>query len=66
MNKCVDVEHLKEYIDQGTLMYFKNYRWRENLPLMTVSLKALKWTLDSYSRINDLKSMEWNPLEGGS
>ena len=65
MNKCVEVEHLKESIDQGTFMYSKNSRWRENLPLTTVSLKALKWTLDSYSIINDLKSMVWNTLEGG-
>ena len=65
VNRCDEFEHLKESIDQETLMYSQNYRWRENLPLMTVSLKALKWTLDSYSRINDLKLMEWNPLEGG-
>ena len=65
-NKCVEVEHLKETINQGTLMYSHNYRWRENLPLMIVSLKELKWTLDSYSRINDMKLMEWNPLEGGN
>ena len=32
---------------------------------MFISLKALKWTRDSYSRRNDLKSMEWNPMEGG-
>ena len=34
-----------------------NCRWRENLPLMTASLKARKMTLDSNPRINDLKSM---------
>ena len=43
VNWCVEVKHLKESIDQGTLMYSQNYRWRENIPLMTVSLKALKW-----------------------
>ena len=64
-NKCVEVENLEESIDQGTLMYSQNCQWRENLPLMIVSLKELRWTLDSYSRINDLKSMEWNLLEGG-
>ena len=64
VNKCIEVEHLKESIDQGTLMYSQNCRWQENLPLMTVSLKALKWTLDSYSRIDDLNLMEWNLLEG--
>ena len=42
VNKCVEVEHLRESIDQGTLMYSQNCRWRENLPLMTASLKALK------------------------
>ena len=64
-NKCVEVEHLRESIDQGTLIYSQNCQWRESLPLMTASLKALKMTLDSYPRINDLKSMGWNPLEGG-
>ena len=44
----------------------KYCRWRENLPLMTASLKALKITLDSNPRINDLKSMGWNLLEGGN
>ena len=58
VNRCVEV-------DQWTLMYSQNYRWRENLPLMTISLKELKWTLDSYSKINYLNSMEWNALEGG-
>ena len=65
VNRCVEFEHLKGSINQGILMYSQNCRWRENLPLMTVSLKELKWTLDSYSRIDDLKSMEWNRLEGG-
>ena len=27
--------------------------------------QGTQWTIDSYSRINDLNSMEWNPLEGG-
>ena len=65
VNKCVEVEHLKESIDQGTLMYSQNSQWRENLPLMIASLKALKMTLDSYPKMNDLKSIEWNLLEGG-
>ena len=68
VNKCVEVEHLKGSIDQGTLMYSQNYRWRrwwEILPLIAASQKELKITLDSYPRINDLKSMGWNPLEGG-
>ena len=42
VNRCVEVEHLEESIDQGTLMYSQKCRWRENLPMMTVSLKALK------------------------
>ena len=42
VNKCVEVKQLEESIDQGTLMYSQNWRWRENLPLMTVSLKELK------------------------
>ena len=57
VNKCVEVEHLIESIDQGTLMYSpKNCRWQENLPLMTASLKALK-NDSGYPKINDLKSM---------
>ena len=28
VNKCVEVEHLKESIDQGTLMYSQNFQWR--------------------------------------
>ena len=43
----------------------RNCRWRENLPLMTASLKELKMTLDSNPKINDMKSMGWNPLGGG-
>ena len=66
VNKCVEVEHLKESIDQGKLMYSQNYRWRENLPLMNASLKALKMTLDSYPRINDTNSMGWNLMKGGN
>ena len=27
--------------------------------------QGTRMTLDSYFRINDLMSMEWNPLEGG-
>ena len=43
VNRCVEVEHLEESIDQGTLMYSQNCQWWENLPLMTVNLKELKW-----------------------
>ena len=28
--------------------------------------EGTQWTLDSYSRINDMNSMEWNLLEGGN
>ena len=42
VNKCVEGEHLRGSIDQGTLMHSQNCRWRESLPLMSVSLKALK------------------------
>ena len=27
--------------------------------------QGTQWNLDSYSRIDDMKSMEWNLLEGG-
>ena len=43
VNRYVEVEHLEESINQGTLMYSQNYQWKENLPWITVSLKALKW-----------------------
>ena len=42
VNKCVEVEHLKGSINQGTLMYSQNFQWQENLPLMTISIKELK------------------------
>ena len=58
VNKCVEVEHLKESIDQGTLMYSQNCRWRENLPLMTASLKALK----NDSRF--LSQNKWSEVDG--
>ena len=41
VNICVEVKNLRESIDQGKLVYSKNCRWRENLPLMIASLKAL-------------------------
>ena len=28
--------------------------------------QGTQMTLESYSRVNDLRSMEWNPLEGGN
>ena len=42
VNIFFEVELLEESIDQETLMYSQNCRWQENLPLMNVSLKALK------------------------
>ena len=44
VNRFVEVKHLEESIDQGTLMYSQEFRWWENLPLITVSLKELKST----------------------
>ena len=57
VNICVEVEHLRESIDHGTFMYSQNCQWREILPLMTASLKALNMTLDSNPRINNMKLM---------
>ena len=57
VNKYVEVKHLRGSIDQGTLMYSQILSMARELPLMTASLKALKLTLDSNPRINDLKSM---------
>ena len=60
VNRCVEFELLKESIDQGTLMYSKNYWWWENLPLMTISLKAIKWFStpipDQWSKVNGIES----------
>ena len=58
VNRCVEVEHLRESIDQEMLMYSQEtVDGLENLTLMTASLKELKRTLDSNPRINDVKSM---------
>ena len=67
-HKCENVLRSNTWEDpsiRGHWCIPKKFRWRENLPLMTANLKELKMTLDSYPRINDLKSMGWNLLEGG-
>ena len=55
VNICVEVKHLEESIDQGTLMYSQKFWWWENLRLMTENYQGTQMTLDSYPRINDLK-----------
>ena len=41
VNVCVEVKHLRESINHGTLMYSQICQWWENLPLMTIKLKEL-------------------------
>ena len=57
VNRCVEVEHLEESIDQGILMYSQNYKWRENVPLMIVSLRH-----SNDSRI--LSQNKWSEVDG--
>ena len=66
MNKCVEVEHLKESIDQGTLMYSQKLSMAREPTTDDYNSQRTQRTLDSYSKINDLMLMEWNPLEGGN
>ena len=65
VNKCVEVEHLKESIDQGILMYSQKLLMEREPTTDDCKSQGTQMTLESYPRINDLKSMGWNPLEGG-
>ena len=65
-NKCVEVEHLEESIDQGTLMYFQKISTAREPTINDCKSQGTQMTLDSYPIITDLKSMGWNPLEGGN
>jgi hypothetical protein len=49
VNKGVDIEHLEESINLGTLMY-SHYQYRGNSPRMTVSHKVLIKMVDPYPR----------------
>ena len=66
MNIFVEVEHLVESIDQGTLMYSQKLSMAREPTTDDYKSQRMQRTLDSYSRINDLMLMEWNPLEGGN
>ena len=58
VNKCVEVEHLRESIDQGTLMYSQKLLMaREPTIDDCKSQGTQKMTLDSYPIINDLNLM---------
>ena len=58
VNKCVEVEHLRESIDQGTLMYSQKLLMvREPATNDYKYQGTQKITLDSYPKINDLKLM---------
>ena len=65
VNRCVEVENLEESIDQGTLMYSQKLSMAREPTIDDCKSQGTQMTLDSYPRINDLKSMGWNPLEGG-
>ena len=64
VNRCVEVEHLEESINQGTLMSSQNCRWREPTTDDCKS-QGTQMTLESYPRINYHQSMGWNLVEGG-
>ena len=66
VNKCIEVEDLIESIDQGTLMYSQKLLMMREPTTDDCKSQGTQMTLDSYSRINDLMSMEWNPLEAGN
>ena len=57
---------MKESIDQGTLMYSQKLSMAREPTTDDCKSQGTQRTLDSYPRINDLKSMGWNPLEGGN
>ena len=58
VNKCVEFEHLRGSINQGTLMYSQKLSMaREPATNDCKSQGTQKMTLDSYPRINDMKSM---------
>ena len=64
VNKCVEVKHLRGSIDQGTLMYSQKLSMAREIATDDYKSQGTQMTLDSYPRINDLKSMGWNQLEG--
>ena len=64
VNKCVEVKHLRGSIDQGTLMYSHRVSMAREPTTDDCKSQGTQMTLESYPRINDLKSMGWNPLEG--
>ena len=66
VNKCVEVEHLIESIDQGTFMYSQKLSMEREPTTDDCKFQGTQMNLDSYSRINDLMSMEWNLLEAGN
>ena len=66
VNRCVEVKHLEESIDHGTLMYSQELSMGREPTTYDCKSQGTQMTLDSYSRIYDLMSMEWNPLEGGN
>ena len=65
VNRCVEVEHLEESIYERKLMYSQKLSMEREPTTNDCKSQGTQMTLDSYPRINDLKSMEWNPLEGG-
>ena len=65
-NRCVKVKHLKESIDKGTLNVLPKLSMARGPAADGCKSQGTKWTLYSYSKINDMNSMEWNRLEGGN
>ena len=66
VNKCVEVEHLRGPIDQGTLMYYQKMSMAREPATDDCKSQGTQRTQHSYSRINYMMLMEWNLLEGGN
>ena len=64
VNKCVEVKHLRGSINQGTLMYSQELSMERAHATDDYKSQGTQMSLESYPRINDLKLMGWNPLEG--
>ena len=58
VNKCVEVEHLRGFIDQGTLMYSQRLSMAREPTTDDYKSQSSQWNLDSYFIINYLNLME--------
>ena len=63
VNSCVEVEHLEDSHRSGDIDVFPRLSMATKPITDDCKSQGTQMTLDSYPRINDLKSMGWNPLE---